>query len=100
MLAFRMTNVVFSLVVGAAPLSVGGYGRLTGSLPAGSPYARAAAGPARAPAPTEGVVERAMAAAERAVALRAATDEQLAGVRAAAPYRTHEDRRRAFSTAL
>lgn len=99
MLAFRMTNVVFSLVVGAALLILGSYGRLTGGLPASSPYARGAtvATPATVPA-TDGTVERAMAAAERAVARRAASQEQLARVRAAAPFRTHEDRRRAFGS--
>lgn len=98
MLAFGLANVVFSLAVGAGLLLVGAYGRFTGSLPATSPYARPAAGP-RPPAGyvTDGAVERAMAAAERAVAQHAATAEQVARVRAAAPFRTHADRRRAFT---
>lgn len=98
MLAFGLPNVVFSLAVGAALLLVGAYGRFTGSLPASSPYARPGAG-AVPPADhvTDGAVERAMAAAERAVAQHAATAEQLAGVRAAARFRTPEDRRRAFT---
>jgi hypothetical protein len=36
MLGFHLTNVIFSLAVG---LVLGAYGRLTGSLPADSPYA-------------------------------------------------------------
>lgn len=98
MLAFGLSNVVFSLVVGAALLLVGAYGRFTGSLPATSPYAGAGAGAAPPAAdPTDGAVERAMAAAERAVARRAASADQRARVRAAARFRTHADRRRAFT---
>lgn len=98
MLAFGLSNVVFSVVVGTALLLLGAYGRFTGGLPATSPYARPGAG-AAAPAGhvTDGAVERAMAAAERAVAQRVATAEQITRVRAAASYRTHADRRRAFA---
>lgn len=102
MLAFRMTNVVFSLLVGAALLFVGAYGRLTVGLPAGSPYADDASSsvPTTGPVcPTDGVADRALAAAERAVAQRVATAEQAARVRAAAPFRTHEARRTAFAAA-
>jgi hypothetical protein len=38
-LAFRMPNVVFSLVSGGLLLSLGAYGRYTGRLPADNPYA-------------------------------------------------------------
>jgi hypothetical protein len=97
MLAFGLPNVVFSIAVGFALLLLGAYGRFTGGLPATSPYAPGEPGRIRLAARvTDGTVERAMAAAERAVAQRAATAEQVARVRAAAPYRTHEDRRRAF----
>jgi hypothetical protein len=100
MLAFGVSNVVFSLAVGVALLLVGAYGRFTGSLPPTSPYAgpEVAAVPP-ADQPTDGTVERAMAAAERAVARHAATADQVARVRAAAPFRTHADRRRAFTGA-
>ena len=98
MLAFRMTNVIFSLLVGAALLFVGSYGRFTGRLPASSPYADAGAGPiAPAGYRTDGAVERALAAAERAVARHAATSDQVARVRAAARFRTHEARAAAFA---
>src|ERR671921_745827 len=36
--AFRVSNVVFSLVVGAVLLTLGAYGRFTGRLPDTSPY--------------------------------------------------------------
>lgn len=103
LLAFRLPNVIFSLTVGAALLILGAYGRLTLALPDDGPYA--GRDPARAAASlpagyrTDGAVERAMAAAERAVAAHAATPDQLARVRAAAMFRTHEDRRRAFVNA-
>lgn len=98
MLAFGLPNVVFSVAVGFALLLLGAYGRFTGGLPASSPYAADGPGAVRSAAPvTDGSVERAMAAAERAVAQHAATDEQVARVRAAAAFRTHEDRRRAFA---
>lgn len=100
MLAFRMANVIFSLLVGAALLFVGAYGRFTVDLPAGNPYARGTTLPAPAAGPTDGSVERAMAAAERAVALHAATAEQRARVAAAARFRTAQERREAFVSAL
>jgi Domain of unknown function (DUF4383) len=100
MLAFRTANVVFSLLVGAALLFVGAYGRFTVDLPAGNPYARAATRPAPpAGSATDGSVERAMAAAERAVALHAATDDQRRRVAAARRFRTAEARREAFVSA-
>jgi len=99
MLAFQLPNVVFSLLVGAALLFVGAYGRFTGSLPANSPYSHAAPERlARAPYVTDGTLERAMAAAERAVAAHSATADQVARVRAASMFRTHEARRRAFAS--
>ena len=36
--AFRVSNVLFSLVVGTVLLTLGAYGRFTGSLPDTSPY--------------------------------------------------------------
>lgn len=98
MLAFRMTNVVFSLLVGATLLILGSYGRFTGSLPASSPYARPAT-PAmdRPHGSPDAVLERAMADAERAVALHCATDEQAVRVRAASHHRRHDERLAAFA---
>jgi Domain of unknown function (DUF4383) len=101
MLAFRMANVIFSLLVGAALLFVGAYGRFTVDLPADNPYGRGARVPFRPAGPrTDGAVERAMAAAERAVALHTATDEQRVRVAAALAFRTAEARREAFESAL
>jgi hypothetical protein len=39
LLAFEMTNVAFSVAAGLVLLLLGAYGRLTGNLPADSPYA-------------------------------------------------------------
>jgi hypothetical protein len=100
MLAFGLPNVVFSLSVGFALLLLGAYGRFTGGLPLTSPYSADDHG--GDPSPVEvvdGRVAQAMAAAERAVARHSATAEQAARVRAAAPFRTHADRRRAFESA-
>lgn len=38
--AFRMSNVLFSLVVGAVLLCLGAWGRFTGRLPPDNPYRR------------------------------------------------------------
>ena len=55
MLAFAPANVMFSLVVGAALLIVGAYGRITGRLPLDSPYSDLERAPVRAEArPTTG----------------------------------------------
>lgn len=97
MLAFRMTNVIFSLLVGAALLFVGAYGRFTADLPASSPYARERTRVELPEYRTDGAVERAMAAAERAVALHVATADQARRVAAAGRFRTAEARRAAFS---
>lgn len=99
--AFRVSNVLFSLVVGTLLLTLGAYGRFTGSLPDTSPYhgdATADAGdtPDR---PVDPQTARALADAERATAEHAATAKQAAGVAAAAAYRTEEDRSRAYAEA-
>jgi hypothetical protein len=99
MLAFGLPNVVFSLVVGFALLLLGAYGRFTGGLPRSSPYSPAPGDTPFAVEIVDGQVARAMAAAERAVAQHVATAEQAARVRAAARFRTHADRRRAFESA-
>jgi len=43
LLAFKIQNVLFSLVAGMAMLFVGLYGRVSGGLPSDNPYVRAAA---------------------------------------------------------
>ncbi len=99
-LAFAPANVMFSLVVGAALLIVGAYGRITGRLPLDSPYSDLERAPVRAEAPHHGSVDRELADAERAVAQHAATPEQARRVHAAAAFRTHEDRRAAYHNTL
>ncbi len=104
MLAFQLSNVLFSVVVGMVMLFTGAYGRLTGGLPPDSPYyrdeqrERAYVPDQRTPAEriTDQACDRELAEAERAVALRYATAEQAEGVRRAAAFRTAEDRRTAY----
>jgi Domain of unknown function (DUF4383) len=99
--AFRVSNVVFSLVVGTVLLTLGAYGRFTGSLPDTSPYhGDATTEDGEAPdRPVDPQTARALADAERATAEHTATAQQAAGVAAAAAYRTEEDRSRAFAEA-
>jgi hypothetical protein len=106
MLAFQLSNVIFSLVVGAAMLFTGAYGRIASELPPDSPYFRAdrdAQSPASAPdrrSPaermTDQLLDRELAEAERAVAMHSATTRQAEGVRRATAFRTADDRREAY----
>ena len=115
-LAFRMPNVIFSLVVGLILLCLGAWGRFTGRLPDDNPYRRErhpreggrdtaleeqpvdgqsdhSSQPAPgAYRPTDAVDIRALADAERAVAQGAGTTEQQAGIEAADGARATEDR--------
>ena len=119
-LAFRMPNVIFSLVVGLLLLCLGAWGRFTGRLPDDNPYRRE-----RHPgeAGEEGMLEeqpadgqrgrsaepayrrsdavdiRELADAERAMAQGAATPDQVAGTEAADVARGTEDRLRAWRRA-
>jgi hypothetical protein len=101
-LAFEMTNVVFSVVAGLLLLLLGAYGRVTGNLPADSPYARPAADVEAAEAdpypstPAEFAAERAMRDAEIAVVNHVATADQRRRVAAMARVRTRADRRRVW----
>lgn len=95
MLGFRLSNVVFSLVVGFSLLLVGTYGRFTGSLPDDSPYATATVVRDAPPLIDEALAD-AMATAERAVAAHTATPTQTAAVAAASRHGTHAERSRAF----
>ena len=97
LLAFRMSNVIFSIGVGLLLLVLGAYGRISGDLPSTSPYAR----------PHEDVLERsdlpstpeevaaeaAMREAEIAVVEHRATDDQRRRVAAMAEVHTREQRR-------
>ena len=81
-LAFGLSNVAFSVVAGLVLLFLGAYGRVSGNLPADSPYARASAddvppvSPDEYPStPTEFAAERAMRDAEVAVVQHVASFE-------------------------
>jgi hypothetical protein len=104
-LNFSMANVVFSLCAGLFLLVLGAYGRVSGNLPTDSPYregdpsADDAEGPEPeryASTPAERAIERAMRAAELAVAEHRATPEQARRVAAMAEVRTRADRRRVW----
>jgi hypothetical protein len=102
-LAFRLSNIIFSLVIGLLLLMLGSYGRISGSLPPGNPYRSE---PTQIPAPrAEPPSERIplnrvdaeqLAEAERAAALHYATSEQLRRVSLVHAHRSIEDRLRAW----
>jgi hypothetical protein len=103
MLAFTLSNVVFSLIIGLALLVFGAYGRITGHLPPDSPYFHSAGlapddgtTKTNAERARDAATDRELAEAERAVALHYATPQQRAGVARASAFRTFEDRRRAW----
>jgi len=103
-LNFSMANVVFSLCAGLFLLVLGAYGRVSGNLPSDSPYREGDPSaddegpePERyASTPAERAIERAMRAAELAVAEHRATPEQARRVAAMAEVRTRADRRRVW----
>ncbi len=99
-LAFGISNVIFSLVAGGMLLILGAYGRFTGRLPSENPYQRArhaGRGVANVLPTIYSLAEhvtavRELADAERAVARRSATPAQVMGVKAAGRVRRAEDR--------
>ncbi len=99
-LAFSMANVIFSIIAGLVLLTLGAYGRVSGNLPADSPY-RTEDGAGddvdtsqQLPGtPAERAAERAMRDAELAVIEHRATDDQQRRVAAMAQVRTRADRR-------
>ncbi|WP_232806751.1 DUF4383 domain-containing protein [Geodermatophilus chilensis] len=97
-LAFRMSNVIFSIVVGLLLLVLGAYGRISGNLPPDSPYAHPHPEVHEPPdlptTPEELAAEAGMREAEIAVAQHHATDDQRRRVQAMARARSREDRRR------
>jgi hypothetical protein len=100
-LAFQFSNVVFSVVAGLTLLMLGAYGRVSGNLPADSPYAHAPMdqgdGPESFPTTqAERAAEAAMREAELAVVAHVATAEQRRRVAAMAQVRTRGDRRRVW----
>lgn len=100
LLAFEIENVIFSEVTGLVLLLLGAYGRVSGNLPADSPYAREAAevdGPESVPStPAEFAAERAMREAEIAVVDHTATAEQRRRVEAMSRMHSRGDRRRVW----
>ncbi len=102
LLAFGITNVIFSLVVGALMLFLGAWGRFTGGLSAANPYQQERGGSddeeQRVPLPTvyatRGDVRAVgeLAEAERAGARHSATPEQTAGLAVVHDSRRAEDR--------
>ena len=103
LLAFEIENVIFSEVAGLVLLLLGAYGRVSGNLPADSPYAHprddddAGGGPDGVPStPAEFAAERAMREAEIAVVNHTATPDQRRRVDAMAQVHTRADRRRVW----
>jgi hypothetical protein len=100
LLAFQMSNVAFSVVVGLLLLVLGAYGRISGNLPEDSPYAhphpRLLEPPDQPTTPAEVAAEAAMRQAEIAVAEHRATDEQRRRVEAMAGLHSRDERRRAW----
>jgi hypothetical protein len=98
LLAFRMSNVVFSAVSGLLLLVLGAYGRISGNLPATSPYAHphpfVEEPPDLPSTPQEFAAEAAMREAEIAVVQHCATEEQRRRVQAMASVHTRDGRRR------
>ncbi len=100
-LAFSISNVLFSLVVGLLLLLLGAYGRIGGHLPPDSPYAHLLADDAdyvdeRPRSPDEVAAEKAMREAEIAVVEHVATPAQQRRVQAMAQVHTRADRRRVW----
>ena len=99
-LAFEMSNVLFSIVVGLFLLVLGCYGRVSGALPDDSPYAHAHPAvdePPELPETAEEVAaEAAMRQAEIAVVEHRATADQRRRVAAMAQVHTRADRRRTW----
>lgn len=98
LLAFRMPNVIFSLISGALLLFLGAYGRFTGRLPDDNPYQQERGEGSDVPLPTvygdpgDAAAARELAEAERAVVRRTASPEQAAAVAALRGIRRAEDR--------
>jgi hypothetical protein len=99
LLAFQISNVIFSFIAGALLLFLGAWGRFAGRLPDDNPYQQERHGhdtPAPLPShfddPANAAAARELAEAERAVAQHAATPEIAARVAAIRGMRREEDR--------
>ncbi|MGY1795386.1 DUF4383 domain-containing protein [Geodermatophilus sp. SYSU D00525] len=98
-LAFRLSNVGFSVAAGLVLLLLGAYGRVSGNLPPDSPYARERDEVPPVPAdeypstPAEFAAERAMRDAEVAVVQHVASFDQRRRVAAMAQVTSRKERR-------
>jgi hypothetical protein len=99
LLAFQMSNVVFSFVAGALLLFLGAWGRFAGHLPDDNPYQRERHDadvpeplPTTFPDPADAAAARELAEAERAVAQHTASPEVAARVADVDRLRREEDR--------
>jgi hypothetical protein len=96
-LAFEMSNVLFSIVVGLLLLVLGCYGRVSGHLPDDSPYAHPHPWLTEPPdlprTAAEVAAEAAMRRAEIAVAEHRGTEDERRRVAAMARVHTRADRR-------
>jgi hypothetical protein len=99
-LAFRISNVAFSVVAGLVLLMLGAYGRVSGNLPADSPYARDTGddvppvSPDEYPStPADFAAERAMREAEVAVVQHVASFDQRRRVAAMSQVTSRKERR-------
>jgi len=100
-LAFRLPNILFSVLVGLLLLVLGSYGRISGGLPVDSPYrgaSRDVAAPEHVSRDPE--VTRELAQAERALALHYATPDQIRRLLLVHAYRSAEDRCRAWQSSV
>lgn len=102
-LAFRMSNVIFSLVAGGILIMLGSYGRFVLWLPDDNPYRQERRGddeggtlPTVYPGADDARLVTELADAERAVAQRRGTPEQQAAIHAIRDVRTAEDRLAAY----
>lgn len=99
LLAFRISNVVFSFAAGALLLFLGAWGRFAGHLPDDNPYQRErhvtdvpAPLPTTFPDPADAAAARELAEAERAVTQHTASPEVAARVAEVDHLRREEDR--------
>lgn len=108
-LAFGMSNVIFSLLVGAALLFLGAWGRFTGGLPPSNPYQQERHDqddeqeivplPTVFSDPADVRAAAELAEAERAEARRSTSPAQAAGLAAVRDVRRAEDRVEKWRTA-
>ncbi|MGI8815895.1 MAG: DUF4383 domain-containing protein [Pseudonocardia sp.] len=104
-LAFQLSNVLFSLLVGGVLIITGAYGRITGGLPLDNPYHRDVPDDALPAIPEQRSAEvlglaAELAEAERAYALHYATPEQIRRLEKVWVHRVAEDRRHAWRESI